>query len=92
MAARIASMFPRCPRERADEIARHATARGSGRVGRSAGGRQLEDWALELAVTASIRHRDTTYDELLMAGTDRNEARQLVRGKVAQVIDAWRTQ
>jgi hypothetical protein len=92
MAAKIASMFPRCPRERAEQIARHAAARGSGRVGRSAGGRKLEDWALELAVTASIRHRDTTYDELLMAGMDhRNEARQLVRGKVEQVIDAWRT-
>jgi hypothetical protein len=91
MAAKIASMFPRCPRERAEQIARHAAARGSGRVGRYAGGRKLEDWALELAVTASIRHRDTTYDELLMAGMDRNEARQLVRGKVEQVIDAWRT-
>ena len=92
MAAKIASMFPRCPRERAEEIAWHAAARGSGRVGRSAGGRQLEDWALELAVTASVRHRDTNYDELLMAGIDRNEARQRVRGKVDQVIDAWRMQ
>jgi hypothetical protein len=91
MTAKIASMFPRCPHERAQEIARHAAARGSGRVGRSAGGRQLEDWALELAVTASIRHRDTTYDELLMAGMDRNDARELVRDKVAQVLDAWRT-
>lgn len=92
MAAKIASMFPGCPRERAEEIARHAAARGSGRVGRSAGGRQLEDWALELAVAASVRHRDTTYDELLMAGMDRNDARQLVRGKAEQVIDGWRTQ
>jgi hypothetical protein len=91
MAAKIASMFPGCPRERAAEIARHAAARGSGRVGRSAAGRQLDDRALELAVTASVRHRDTNYDELLMAGLDRGEAREHVRSEVARVIDAWRT-
>jgi hypothetical protein len=91
MAARIASLFPGCPRERAEEIARHAAARGSGRVGRSAAGRQLEDWALELAVTASVRHRDTVYDALLMAGLDRREARERVRDDVAGILDTWRT-
>jgi hypothetical protein len=91
MAAKIASMFPGCPRERTEVIARHAAARGSGRVGRSAAGRQLEDWALELAVTASVRHRDTNYDELLMAGLDRSEAREQVRSEVARVINSWRT-
>jgi hypothetical protein len=91
MAAKIASIFPGCPRERAEEIARHAAARGSGRVGRSAAGRQLEDWALELAVTAAVRHRDTNYDELLMAGLDRSDAREQVRTEVARVINAWRT-
>lgn len=90
MAAKIASLFPGCPSERAHEIACHAAARGSGRVGRSAGGRQLEEWALELAVTASVRHRDTAYDKLLMAGVERSEARDRVGDDVARVIAAWR--
>jgi hypothetical protein len=38
-AAAIARLFPGCPTERADAIARHAALRGSGRVGRSAAGR-----------------------------------------------------
>ena len=90
MAAKIVALFPFCPRARAEEIARHAAARGSGRVGRSAAGRQLEDWAVELAVTASIRHRDTNYDELLMAGLDRGQAREQVSDDLARVLDAWR--
>lgn len=91
MAAKIASLFPGCPAERAHEIARHAAARGSGRVGRSAGGRQLEEWALQLAVTASVRHRDTAYDELLMAGVERGDARERVGDDVARIIATWRS-
>jgi hypothetical protein len=91
MAAKIATLFPGCPAERSHEIARHSAARGSGRVGRSAGGRQLEDWALELAVAASVRHRDTAYDELLMAGVERGEARERVGGDVARIIAVWQS-
>jgi hypothetical protein len=91
MAAKIASLFPGCPAERAKEIARHAAARGSGRVGRSAAGRALEEQALELAVVASVRHRDTPYDDLLMSGINRDEARDQVRDQVARIIDAWRS-
>ena len=36
MAVQIARLFPRCPPERAEVIARHTALRGSGRVGRSA--------------------------------------------------------
>jgi hypothetical protein len=90
MAAKIAELFPGCPPGRANEIALHAAARGSGRVGRSAAGRALEDHALELAVVASVRHRDTPYDELLMSGMDRHDARDRVRDQVAATIEAWR--
>ena len=90
MATKIASLFPGCPAERAHEIARHAAARGSGRVGRSAGGRRLEEWALELAVAASVRHRDTAYDKLLMAGVERSEARERVTNDVARITATWR--
>jgi hypothetical protein len=90
MAAAISSLYPGCPAERASQIARHAATRGSGRVGRSADGRALKDHALDLAVTASIRHQDTPYDNLLMSGIDRHQARELVRDTVNSILDAWR--
>lgn len=90
MAAKIAELFPGCPPGRAEEIARHAAARGSGRVGRSAAGRALDEQALELAVVASIRHADTPYDDLLMSGMGRDEARDRVRDEVARTVEAWR--
>ena len=89
-AGRVAELFPGCPAARAETIARHAAARGSGRVGRSAAGRALEDRAVELAVVASIRHQDTGYDELLMAGVERDEARARVGAEVDAVLDRWR--
>jgi hypothetical protein len=46
MAARICDLYPGCPLERAEEIATHTALRGSGRVGRSAAGRALDDHAL----------------------------------------------
>jgi hypothetical protein len=89
-AAEIARMFPGCPTERAEAIARHAALRGSGRVGRSAAGRAAEPHAAELAVIASIRHRETDYDALLMSGVDRAEARDRVRADVDAVLERWR--
>ena len=61
-AAELARLYPGCPAERAEAIARHAGLRGSGRVGRSADGRALDERAVGLAVVASIRHEDTDYD------------------------------
>ena len=90
MADEIRRLFPGCPRERAREIAGHTAERGSGRVGRSATGRALARDAIELAVLASVRHRDTHYDELLMSGVDRQTARALVGDDVASTLDAWR--
>jgi hypothetical protein len=90
MADEIRRLFPGCPRERAREIAVHTAARGSGRVGRSAAGRGLTPDAIELAVSASVRHGETRYDELLMSGVDRLTARAHVRDDVASLLDAWR--
>jgi hypothetical protein len=59
MAVEIGKLCPGCPPGRAEAIARHAAQRGSGRVGRSAAGRELDPEALELAVLASVRHQDT---------------------------------
>lgn len=90
MTKEILGLFPGCPPERVEEIARHAGARGSGRVGRSAAGRALDPGALTLAVAASVRHRDTPYDQLLMSGRDRGEARKLVRDEVERLLEEWR--
>lgn len=90
-AAEILRLFPSCRPDRAAEIAGHAGTRGSGRVGRSAAGRALEPEAVTLAVVASVRHSDTGYDGLLMAGVHRDEARARVRPEVEGVLKAWRS-
>ena len=89
-AAAIRNLFPGCPPRRADEMARHAATRGSGRIGRSAAARALHPDAVHLAVAASVRHVDTDYDELLMSGVDRATARHQVRQRVEDVLRAWR--
>jgi len=86
----ILGLYPGCPRERAEAIARHTCARGSGRVGRTAAGRSLDPEALTLAVSAAVRHTDTPYDELLMSGLDRAEARARVGPEVERILGSWR--
>jgi hypothetical protein len=88
-AAAIREQFPGCPVDRAEAIALHAAARGSGRVGRSAAGRALDRDAVCLAVVASVRHVDTDYDALLMSGVDRESARAQVHQRVEDVVNAW---
>ena len=91
MASEIVRLFPGCLPARAEEIAGHAAARGSGRIGRTGAGQALDPRAIELAVAASARHRDTRYDELLMSGIDREVAREQVRSLVSQTLNAWRS-
>jgi hypothetical protein len=90
MAESIRRMFPGCPPEEARMIAVHTSVRGSGRVGRTAAGRTLDEEALRAAVIAAIRHRHTTYDRLLMRGWDRRNARDAVRDAIDRVLDRWR--
>lgn len=90
MAREVLRLFPGCPRERAAMIASHAGARGSGRIGRTAAGRALDEEAVTLAVIASVRHHDTTYDELLMTGVPRLDARARVRDEVERTLREWR--
>lgn len=89
-AAEIRRLFPGCPAERARAIAAYASARGSGRVGRSAAGRALSEAAVTSAVVASVRHLDTPYDQMLMTGVPRHEARRLIAGPVAAMLQGWR--
>jgi hypothetical protein len=89
MASEIRRLYPGCPGERALEIAEHAGTRGSGRVGRSAAGRALDEHAVRLAVIASVRHRDTGYDAMLMAGVARDDARDRIRDAIDAVLTGW---
>jgi hypothetical protein len=89
MASEIERLFPRCPAERAEDIARHTSLRGSGRVGRSAAGRSLDEEAITLAVVASVRHEDTEYDSLLMSGVSHEDARDRIRPAVDRVLAVW---
>lgn len=86
----MCSSDPNCPAGRAEAIARHAATRGSGRIGRSAAGRALDPEAVRLAVAASVRHIDTSFDELLMSGVDRETARHRVGEHVEEVLRDWR--
>jgi hypothetical protein len=89
LAHAISQRYPGCPADEARSIAEHTGRRRSGRVGRSAAGRALEPAALDLAVTAHIRHAHTNYDDFLMRGTARLDARALVREKIVQVLAKW---
>ena len=89
LADTIRSRFPGCPPERAERIARHAGARSSGRIGRTSAGRLLTPEAVRLAVIASVRHEDTAYEDLLMSGVPRMEARELVREDIDKMLRAW---
>jgi hypothetical protein len=90
LASEIARLFPACPPERREEIAAHTAQRGSGRVGRSAAARALDPEAITLAVVAAIRHGDTDYDDLRMAGVERGEARRRIHADVEQTLEEWR--
>lgn len=89
-AAGIRENFPGCPPDNTRRIAEHACRKYSGRVGRSAAAKRFEPKAIALAVAAAVRHEFTTYDELLLKGRDRYDARMLVRGRLDDVLDAWR--
>ncbi len=90
MTSAILGQYPACPTDEARRIAAHTARRGSGRAGRSAAGRELDPQAVKLAVIAHIRHEHTNYDDLLMQGAARLEARILVREKIDQMLAKWR--
>src|SRR5262249_14366898 len=89
-ARRIQDMFPGCPADRANAIAAHACLKYSGRVGRSAAAKRLDEEAVQLAVAALVRHVGTGYDRLLARGMDRWDARERVSQDVDRVLRRWR--
>jgi len=87
--ARVREVYPSMPLGVEKAIAEHACQKYSGRVGRSANAKDLDFDAVQLAVRAHIRHVETPYDELLMKGTDRSDARSRVKSTVDRVADDW---
>ncbi len=85
----VSQTYPGCPAKAAQAIAEHACLKYSGRVGRSAAAKQFDREAVELAVTAYVRHNCTKYDHLLMRGYDRYEAREEIRGDVEEKLYEW---
>ncbi len=83
LARAITELFPGCPLARAEAIARHASARHSGRVGRSAAGRALDPEASPLpwSPRSATWIRPTT--GLLMSGASRADARRQVARRSA---------
>ena len=89
-AARVRELFPSCPAGREQEIAEHACQKYSGRVGRSASAKALDENAILLAIIAHVRHTETNYDEFLAQGWDRGLARDKVADEVNEILNRWR--
>lgn len=88
-AEQVRGLFPRCPPGRETVVARHACLKYSGRVGRSAAAKGLDQSAVRLALTAHVRHAETPYDRLLAQGLERHEARAAVQGQVHEILADW---
>ena len=89
LAERVRELLPNCPAGREQVIAEHACQKYSGRVGRSAEAKNLDEKSILLAVIAHIRHAETNYDELLAHGRDRSSARERVEAEIDKVLDRW---
>lgn len=57
---------------------------------RMTAGRALDAEALTAAVVAAVRHNHTHYDQLLMSGWSRIDARDAISDAVDRVIESWR--
>jgi hypothetical protein len=89
-AGRVREIYAYCPTGRESLIAEHACRKYSGRVGRSAAAKALDEDAVRLAVAAHVRHAETNYDELLLKGVERWAAREKVYPEVTRILDHWK--
>ena len=87
---KVREYYPGCPKGREKAIAEHACRKYSGRVGMSQAAKEFSEDALRLAVAAHIRHTETHYDELLMKGYFRHDARWAVEDAVSSLMERWK--
>jgi len=90
-AMRFRELFVNCPAGVERAVAEHACLKYSGRVGRSAAAKDLDERAVRLAVAAHVRHLETPYDQLLASGRDRHEARRAVQSQVHAILSGWQS-
>jgi hypothetical protein len=88
-AARVRELFPHCPAGREQVIAEHACQKYSGRVGHSTGAKSLDEEFIRLVVIAHICDAETNYDEFLVQGMERREARGAVQNEIDKVLMRW---
>lgn len=88
-AVKIRMHYPKLPKGREKQIARHACMKYSGRVGRTAQAKDFNLEAIILAVNAHIRHAETDYDVYLMQGMTKREARENVAREVQAIAEKW---
>ena len=85
LAGAIRAQFPAMPDSEVEACAIHASAIGSGRVGRSSTAGNIA----RKAVVAYVRHQFTPYDALLATGASRDDARAQVLPLVAAKVNEW---
>lgn len=90
-ARRVRALYPGCPAGREAAIAEHACLKHRGPVGCPARDGCLDEGAVRSAVIVHIRHAETPYDELLMMGHGRWDARDMVAEVVDGVLAQWQT-
>lgn len=91
-AQKVRQLFPNSPKDKEQIIAEHACLKYSGRIGRTGSAKALDDKAIELAVIAHIRHTETNYDQLLVQGNERGNARGQVKQEVIKILEDWKKQ
>jgi hypothetical protein len=85
----VRERFPSAPTGVEQTVAEHACRKCSGRVGRLAAAKAFDEEAVFLALQAHVRHAHTNYDELLFRYGERRLARQEVRARIEEILDAW---
>ncbi|KAF2702852.1 hypothetical protein K504DRAFT_464029, partial [Pleomassaria siparia CBS 279.74] len=86
-ATEIDKQFPKIPKTERELVLGHGFKKYSGRVGRT--GQIPMPRKVVLAVIAHIRHKHTKYDEFLNNGTERDDARRAVQGKIEKMLRDW---
>lgn len=86
---KIRQLYPSMPKGKEIEIAKHACEKYSGRVGRSAKAKELNNDFIKLAVIAHIRHTETKYDQMLDNMMEKTIARKKIYNIVNDVLEKW---
>jgi hypothetical protein len=90
MAEKIRAVYPGCPPAGSSRASPRIPPRAAADAWavRLPAARSMMQ-ALTLAVAAWVRHHHTRYDELVMSGQERADARSRIREEMDGVLDRW---